>query len=73
MITLLPYLVCCGKHAHAFLHSLAFYLCAGSLLTDILSTLVHFNAGPEFIGQFLFQIGNLFLVISDSNVQNITQ
>lgn len=42
MMMLLPYLVCCGNHAHASTaHSVAFHLCAGSPLTDLLSTLVH--------------------------------
>lgn len=45
MMMLLPYLVCCGNQAHAWIaHSVAFHLCAGSLLADVLATAVHLKA-----------------------------
>lgn len=48
MMMLLPYFVCCGNQAHAWIaHSVAFHLCAGSLLTDVLAPAVHLKADPN--------------------------
>ena len=40
IMMLLLYLVCCGNYAHApIAHSVAFHLCAGSVLMDLLAML----------------------------------
>lgn len=50
MMMLLPYFVYCGNQAHAWIaHSVAFHLCAGSLLADVLAPAVHLKADPNSV------------------------